>query len=82
MRYLYIIFLLLNSCISLPDVYVVDQATVLQEEAGGHWPDMEKAFRKSSIKKTPTAFREDVDKNKRTVYKVLNGPMLKAGKVK
>ena len=48
-------FIFLQACISLPDVYVVDQATVLQEEAAGHWPELEKVFRKAALKKTPTA---------------------------
>ena len=75
-------FIFLPACISLPDVYVVDQATVLQEEAAGHWPELEKIFRKAALKKTPTAFREDVDKDKRTVYKILNGNMAKKGTLK
>ena len=81
MKLLVLSVLLIQSCISLPDVYVVDQATVLQEEAAGHWPEMEKVFRESALKRTPTGFREDVDKDKRTVYKILNGNMSKKGKL-
>ena len=79
MKLLVLSVLLVQSCISLPDVYVVDQATVLEEEAAGHWPEMEKVFRESA--KKPPQVLEDVDKDKRTVYKILNGNMSKKGKL-
>ena len=56
---------------------MVDQATVLQNEAGGKWPKLENEIRKSSIRKTPQAFREDVYKEKRKVYTILNGELKK-----
>ena len=71
--------LFFQACVSLPDVYVVDQATVLQNEAGGKWTNMEEKIRKSSIRATPAAFKQDVYKDKRTVYSVLNGDLKKKG---
>ena len=64
----------LVGCVSLPDVYLHDRATVLESEAAGEWPQLEKEFvdKKVSIKPKPfPAGKEELSGNK--VYNVLGG---------
>lgn len=38
-----------------PKVYVIDRATILEEESGGEWPNVDQAQRQKLLKTSPTA---------------------------
>lgn len=38
-----------------PKVYVIDRATILEEESGGEWPSIDQAQRQRLLKTSPTA---------------------------
>lgn len=38
-----------------PKVYVIDRATILEEESGGEWPNIDQAQRQKLLKTSPTA---------------------------
>lgn len=37
----------------LPNVYLIDRPTLMEEEAAGHWPDLSESFEKKQAKTTP-----------------------------
>jgi hypothetical protein len=45
-------FLGLAAC--APKVYVIDRATILEEESGGEWPSVDEAQRKKLLKTSPS----------------------------
>ena len=50
-------FFVLTSMACAPKVYVIDRATILEEESGGDWPSVDEAQRKKLLKTSPAALR-------------------------
>jgi hypothetical protein len=46
-------FVSISAC--APKVYVIDRATILEEESGGTWPNVDQAQRQKLLKTSPTA---------------------------
>lgn len=46
----------LGACI--PDVYLIDRQTVLEQQASGDWLELDKVFYESSLKKGPVNLRD------------------------
>ena len=66
--------LCLPACISVPDVYLIDRHTVMESEASGEWPELEKRFLDESISKGPANLaKEPKDNRKKKAFKILNG---------
>jgi hypothetical protein len=64
----------LSGCVSLPDVYLIDRHTVMEEEASGEWPKLEARFRQQAVKSGPTNLaKEPAERRKERAFKVLNG---------
>lgn len=40
-----------------PKVYVIDRATLLEEESGGEWPQIDELQRKKLLKTSPAALK-------------------------
>lgn len=63
-------------CVSVPDVYLIDRHTVMESEASGEWPELEKRFLNESISKGPTNLaKEPYDERKKKAFRVLNAEM-------
>lgn len=64
----------LSACVSLPDVYLVDRHTVMETEASGEWPQLEKRFKKQSLSKGPVNLvKEPSERRRDKAFKLLNG---------
>lgn len=50
-----LIALALSAC--SPKVYVIDRATVLEQESGGEWPDVDAALKDRLVKTSPSAVK-------------------------
>lgn len=74
-RLLYIFALAsLPACVNLPDVYLIDRHTVMEEEASGEWPEMESRFRKQAVKSGPTNLAKEPKVQRRErAFRLLNG---------
>ena len=76
MKLLMVAFVLvsLSACVSLPDVYLIDRHTVMEEEASGEWPELESRFRQQAVKSGPTNLAEEtVERRRERAFRVLNG---------
>lgn len=51
------VLLILAAAACAPKVYVIDRATILEEESGGDWPSVDEAQRKKLLKTSPTALK-------------------------
>ncbi len=66
----------LTGCVSVPDIYVIDRHTVMEAEASGEWPELEKRLLQDSIAKGPTNLPvEPFEDRKKKAFKVLNDEM-------
>ncbi len=64
----------MSSCISLPDVYLIDRQTVMEAEASGEWPQLEERFTHTTPKTGPTDLAtEPSSKRRDRAFRVLNG---------
>ncbi len=74
-------FVLLTSCVSLPDVYIIDHHTVMEEEASGEWPKLEQRFHDLAVHPGPVnlANEKNSQRRKRT-FSILNGEMTTSSK--
>ena len=64
----------LSACVNLPDVYLVDRHTVMEEEASGEWPELESRFREQAVKNGPTNLaKEPMEQRRERAFRVLNG---------
>lgn len=71
---LILISALITSCV--PDVYIIDRHTVMEEEAAGDWPEFDKIFYQNVKTAGPTGFPEEPEtKRKKRVKTVLNGEL-------
>lgn len=58
----------------IPDVYLVDRHTVMEMEASGSWPELDKVFYEDVQTAGPVPFINDPEsKRKKRVKNVLNG---------
>lgn len=58
----------------IPDVYLVDRHTVMEMEASGDWPELDKVFYQDVQTAGPVPFINDPEsKRKKRVKNVLNG---------
>jgi hypothetical protein len=72
-------FIGLSACVNLPDVYLIDRHTVMEEEASGEWPELESRFRQQAVKSGPTNLAEEpMEQRKERAFRVLNGEFSKA----
>lgn len=70
----------LSGCVSLPDVYLIDRHTVMEEEASGEWPQLESRFRQQAVKSGPTNLADEpLKQRKERAFQVLNGEFTKTG---
>lgn len=59
-----------------PKVYVIDNQTVLEEEAAGQWPQFEKQIIDKAKAKGPTPISQvPLDAHRERLYNVMNGEM-------
>ena len=64
----------LSACVNLPDVYLIDRHTVMEEEASGEWPELESRFRQQAVKSGPTNLAEEpLERRRERAFRVLNG---------
>jgi hypothetical protein len=64
----------LSACVNLPDVYLIDRHTVMEEEASGEWPELEARFREQAVKNGPTNLaKESMEQRRERAFRVLNG---------
>ncbi len=71
-----LISLTLTGCISLsPEVYLVDRHTVMESEAAGEWPAMERRFIEAGRHAGPVPLAEDplMSTRRERAFRVLNG---------
>jgi hypothetical protein len=70
----------LSACVNLPNVYLIDRHTVMEEEASGEWPELEARFRQQAVKSGPTDLAEEpLERRKDRAFRVLNGEFSMAG---
>lgn len=65
-----------TACVSLaPEVFLVDRHTVMESEASGDWPELERVFLEDTPDKGPIALASDPESNRRrqAAFRVLNG---------
>lgn len=66
----------LPACVSVPNIYLIDRHTVMESEASGEWPALDKRFLKKSIAKGPVDLAKDPNDNrKKKAFRILNGEM-------
>ncbi|MBF0220086.1 MAG: hypothetical protein HQL49_11260 [Gammaproteobacteria bacterium] len=71
-----ITFALLGGCSTLPDVYLIDHHTVMEEEASGDWPQLEQRFRDLAVTPGPVALEKENNSRRRDrALNVQNGEM-------
>ena len=64
----------LSACISLPDIYLIDRPTVMEAEASGEWPQLERRFRQQVPSMGPTNLaKEPSQKRREHAFQLLNG---------
>ena len=65
--------LAISACVSLPDVYLIDRHTVMEAEASGEWPELDKRFRQQAVKAGPTPLAKETESKRRArSFQVLN----------
>lgn len=68
------LFITLNACVSLPDVYLIDRHTVMEAEASGEWPQIDQRVREQSIQPGPALLEKEPDSQRKArSLKMLNG---------
>lgn len=50
---------LLSGCV--PDIYLIDRQTVLEIEASGTWPELDKKYKDMALRASPTALENTRD---------------------
>lgn len=72
--------LALSAC--APKVYVIDRPTLMEEESGGDWPDLQKQISGQMLKKSPTAMTtgESSERQKQLTRKLEPDESLKTGR--
>lgn len=47
------VFLLLSVCGCVPNIYLIDRPTLMEEEAAGAWPELGTSFEKTQARNSP-----------------------------
>jgi len=83
-RFLLLFFtvLLFSACVSLPNVYLIDRHTVMESEASGEWPELEKRFIDNSLSAGPVAFEKDISEKEPRAHILLNAELAASAQVK
>ena len=64
----------LSACGIVPPVYLVDRHTVMELEASGDWPELEKRLYKQSLNMGPVSLASDpVAQRRERALRLLNG---------
>lgn len=66
---LLIIFLLCSAC--APKIYLVDRQSILEQEANGEWPELDKKIENSNVKVGPEPIEQNKEKSEPIVYRTL-----------
>ena len=75
-----VVLLSLSGCVNLPDVYLIDRHTVMEEEASGEWPELEARFRQQAVKSGPTNLaKETTERRRERAFRMLNGEFTVTG---
>lgn len=64
--------LLAAGCVQLPDVYVIDRHTVMEQEAAGEWPSLETRFQGVQPGPEPLPQASGAERQARA-FAILNG---------
>lgn len=68
------IALTLGACVNLPDIYLIDRHSVMEAEASGDWPQLEKRFQTQGVSAGPVNYaKETSGKRRQRAFRVLNG---------
>lgn len=63
---------LLGGCVS--DIYLIDRQTVLEVEASGEWPELDKKFQEASLKPGPISLEKTRDTvERRQIFSMTHG---------
>lgn len=66
----------LPGCLTIEKPVFIDKQTMMEEDAGGDWPDFEKKYHDDLLKKEPEAFDQtDDSKRKKRMYRILNSDL-------
>lgn len=70
----------LTSCATI-EIYQIDRHSIMEDEASGEWPALDKKFFKTSQAKGAQFFpKEENSKRKQKVFTVLNGEFVDKSK--
>ena len=64
------------ACVGLPSVYLVDRHTVMESEASGEWPELEKRFATQALSAGPVPFEKDPIEKPPKAHLFLNSELL------
>lgn len=68
--------LLTSGCLTIEKPVFIDKQTMMEEDAGGDWPEFEKKYHSELLKKNPEAFDQvDDSKRKKRMYRILNSDL-------
>ncbi|MBF0471755.1 MAG: hypothetical protein HQL48_10325 [Gammaproteobacteria bacterium] len=68
--------LVASGCGALPDVYLIDRHTVMEEEASGEWPQLEQRFRDLAVTPGPVDLEKESNSRRRDrAFNLLNDEM-------
>ena len=72
-----LLFACLLACAACsPKIYINDRHTIMEDEAAGEWPQLEKEIVNQAKEQGPTAFQKtEINSRKKKLYNVLNGEM-------
>ena len=63
---------LMTGCVS--DIYLIDRQTVLENEASGEWPELDKKFQDASLKPGPISLEKTRDTvERRQIFSMTHG---------
>lgn len=69
----------LPACVSVEAPPLIDSHTIMESEASGEWPELEKRFLKQQAKVGPIMYpREGESARKKRVFTILNGDLYTA----
>ena len=79
---LFFTILFFSGCVSLPNVYLVDRHTIMESEASGEWPEMERRFIDASLSAGPVALEKDSSEKETRAHILLNAELASGAQVK
>ena len=71
---LFLLFLMISSCITFPPIYIYDRATVMENDSAAEWSEFENELHEKLIKEGSKALSQiqKTEKNKEA-FQVING---------